>query len=107
MDFVDELDDNPNMSNTEITKLLNKYRLNGHLQEGTIQLKDTMCFMTFSGYAHEDNIEMTEATERMTEKVPKGEGKQIAQIYENASKYGKTTPGKNDKEIYGFDSINF
>ena len=107
MDFVNELDEKPNMTNTEISRLLDKYRLNGHLENGTIQLKDTMCFMTFSAYAHKDNIEFTETTERMTEKLSKSEGSQIANLYQNASQYGDATPGKGSKQLYGFDDMNW
>lgn len=108
--YVADCDKNPNMSDLEKNELLKKHRLVGKVTpvagSDILELKDTMCFMTFSAYAHEDNIEMTDGTMRMTESVPKEEGKQIAQLYENASKYGSTTPGKNDENIYGFDSMN-
>lgn len=106
MDFVSELDQNPNLTALEKNKLLNKYRLVGELDQNTLQLKDTMCFMTFSGYAHEDNIKFTDTTKRMTEKVSREEGSRIAQIYENASRFGDVSPTKKAKDLYGFDKIN-
>lgn len=106
MDFVSELDQNPNLTAFEKNKLLNKYRLVGELDQNTLQLKDTMCFMTFSGYAHEDNIKFTDTTNRMTEKVSREEGSRIAQIYENASRFGDVSPTKKAKDLYGFDKIN-
>lgn len=106
MDFVSELDQNPNLTALEKNKLLNKYRLVGELDQNTLQLKNTMCFMTFSGYAHEDNIKFTDTTKRMTEKVSREEGSRIAQIYENASRFGDVTPTKKSKNLYGFDKIN-
>lgn len=106
MDFVNELDDNPNRPSTEISKLVTKYRLNGKLNpDNILELSDTMCFMTFSAYAHDDAINFTDTTKRMTEKVSRQEGSRIAQIYENASRYGTTTPGKNHKPLYNFDTL--
>lgn len=106
MDFINELDDNPNRPATEISKLVTKYKLNGKLNPNNIlELSDTMCFMTFSAYAHDDAIKFTEATKRMTEEVSRQEGARIAQIYENASRYGTTTPGKNHKQLYNFDKL--
>lgn len=108
MDFVDELDDNPNRTPTEISKLVTKYKLNGKLNpDNILELADTMCFMTFSAYAHDDAIDFTDATKRMTEEVSRQEGSRIAQIYENASRYGTTTPDKKDKQIYNYDKIQF
>ena len=108
MDFVNELDDNPNRPPTEINKLVTKYKLNGKLNpDNILELADTMCFMTFSAYAHDDAINFTDATKRMTEEVSRQEGSRIAQIYENASRYGTTTPGKNHKTLYNFDTMQF
>lgn len=106
MDYVKEFSENPNMPATQVSKLISKYGLNGMLENNMMELKDTMCFMTFSGYAHDDAIDFTEATERMTEKVSRHEGSQIAQLYENASKYGDTNPSKKAKKLYNFDTIN-
>lgn len=106
MDFVNELDDNPNRPSTEISKLVTKYRLNGKLNpDNILELADTMCFMTFSAYAHDDAIKFTDTTKRMTERVSQQEGSRIAQIYENASRYGTTTPDKNHKQLYNFDTL--
>lgn len=106
MDFVNELDNNPNRPSTEISKLVTKYRLNGKLNpDNILELSDTMCFMTFSAYVHDDAINFTDATKRMTEKVSRQEGSRIAQIYENASRYGTTTPDKKHKQLYNFDTI--
>lgn len=109
--YVADCDKNPNMTDLEKNELLKKHRLVGKVKpvEGSdiLELADTMVFMTFSAYAHEDNINMTDGTMRMTEAVSKQEGEQISKLYENASQYGSTTPGKNDKNIYGFDSMNW
>jgi hypothetical protein len=106
MDYVKEFSENPNMPATQLSKLVNKYRLNGLLSDNLLEIKDTMCFMTFSAYAHDDAIKFTDATKRMTEEVSRSEGAQIAQLYENASKYGNTTPSKKAKQLYNFDTIN-
>ena len=102
------LQENPNLSATEIGSLAIKYgispsEINYDAKTNTISLKDTMAFLTVSAYAGDDTLDLSKEEKRYLESVPKSDGQHIKDFYNNMVKYGKLRPAKKGNvEIKGY-----
>lgn len=93
------IQDNPNISKTELSSILiqngiSPSDINYDVNNNTISLKNTMAFLTVSGYAGDETIDLTKADKRYLEKISKSDGQHIKDYYNNLVKYGKLRPAK-------------
>lgn len=99
--------DNPGISKTELTETAKKLEinldeLNYDYDTNTITLKNTMPFISVSGYAGDSTIDLTKENTRYLEKVDEDDGKHIADFYNNMVKYGNLRPAKKSNKITGY-----
>lgn len=90
--------------NEEARKLgINPFELNYDQKTNTISFKDTMAFLTVSGYAGDDTLDLNKENKKWLEKVDKSDGQHLADFYNNMVKFGKLRPAKKGNvEIKGF-----
>lgn len=102
------LADNPGITKTELHQEARKLgidpsELGDGEEQNTITLKNTMAFLTVSGYAGDDTLDLSKDNKRWLEKVDKSDGRHIADFYNNMVKYGKLRPAKKGNvEIKGY-----
>lgn len=106
LDLVDRYDammqkvGNKKLTQTELSSLLKEFNIPANaIDFQTAQLKNTMLFLSFTAYAGEDTIEMSDSTKRWTEEIDRSEASAIKTTYDNMLKYGTTNPTKNSKRI--------
>jgi hypothetical protein len=91
---------NRKLTQTELSSLLQKYHIPATaIDFQTGQLKNTMLFLSFSGYASDGTIDLTDSTKNWTEHLDRSETKGIQELYENVLEYGTTVPGKSTKKL--------
>ena len=90
--------------NQEARKLgIDPSELNYDQKTNTITFKDTMAFLTVSGYAGDDTLDLNKENKQWLEKVDKSDGQHLADFYNNMVKFGKLRPAKKGNvEIKGF-----
>ena len=90
--------------NEEARKLgINPFELNYDQKTNTISFKDTMAFLTVSGYAGDDTLDLNKENKKWLEKVDKSDGQHLADFYNNMVKFGNLRPAKKGNvEIKGF-----
>ena len=98
------LRDNPNISQMELDQILNDrgVRLDPNDYDrstNTLQIKDTMPFITFSAYASRDSVNISKDMKPFLEHLSNGAGKQVMDAYVNALKYNTTTPSKSSRVV--------
>lgn len=101
------LQENPNLSPTEIGSLAIKYGISPSdiydAKTNTVSLKNTMAFLTVSAYAGDDTLDLSKEEKRYLEPVSKSDGQHIKDFYNNMVKYGKLRPAKKGNvEIKGY-----
>lgn len=106
LDLVDRYDammqkvGNKKLTQIELSSLLEEFKIPASaIDFQTVQLKNTMLFLSFTAYAGEDTIDMTDSTMRWTEEVDRSEAGAIKATYDNMLTYGTTNPGKKSKKI--------
>lgn len=106
LDLVDRYDammqkvGNKKLTQIELSSLLEEFKIPASaIDFQTVQLKNTMLFLSFTAYAGEDTIDMTDSTMRWTEEVDRSEAGAIKATYDNMLTYGTTNPGKRSKKI--------
>lgn len=106
LDLVDRYDammqkvGNKKLTQIELSSLLEEFKIPASaIDFQTIQLKNTMLFLSFTAYAGEDTIDMTDSTMRWTEEVDRNEAGAIKATYDNMLTYGITNPAKKSKKI--------
>ena len=94
----------PTEFNSEARKLgINPNELNYDQKTNTITFKDTMAFLTVSGYAGSDTLDLSKDNKKWLEKIDRSDGQHIADFYNNMVKYGKLRPAKKGAvEIKGY-----
>lgn len=90
--------------NQEARKLgIDPSELNYDQKTNTITFKNTMAFLTVSGYAGDDTLDLNKENKQWLEKVDKSDGQHLADFYNNMVKFGKLRPAKKGNvEIKGF-----
>lgn len=103
------INSNPYISKTELNSIArNKYgidpnAINYNQSTNTISLKNTMAFLTVSGIAGSDTLDITKDEKRYLEHLDKQDGQHIVDFYNNMVKYGKLRPAKKGNvEIKGY-----
>lgn len=106
LDLVDRYDammqkvGNKKLTQIELSSLLEEFKIPASaIDFQTVQLKNTMLFLSFTAYAGEDTIDMTDSTMRWTEEVDRSKAGAIKATYDNMLTYGTTNPGKKSKKI--------
>lgn len=106
LDLVDRYDammqkvGNKKLTQVEMSSLLKEFNIPAEaLDFQTMQLKNTMLFLSFTAYAGEDTIKMSDSTKRWTEEIDRSEAGAIKATYDNMLEYGTTNPSKNSKRI--------
>lgn len=90
---------NPNMSQTELQQLLSSKGLSINDISDTLELTDTMPFITVSAYASKDSRTITKDMEPYLEHLENNVGKDVADAFKNMLLYGTTEPSKNSRKI--------
>ena len=90
---------NPNMSQTELQQLLSSKGLSINDISDTLELTDTMPFITVSAYASKDSKTITKDMEPYLEHLENNVGKDVADAFKNMLLYGTTEPSKNSRKI--------
>ena len=90
---------NPNMSQTELQQLLSSKGLSINDISDTLELTDTMPFITISAYGSKDSNTITKDMEPYLEHLESGVGKDVADAFKNMLIYGTTEPSKNSRKI--------
>ena len=101
------IDETPYISNTELNQEASKLNisindLNYDPQTNTISLKNTMAFLSVSGYVGEDTLDLSANDKKYMEKVDDDYGEFIEDFYNNMILYGKLRPSKGDKKTGNF-----
>lgn len=91
---------NKKLTQTELSSLLQKHHIPATaIDFQTGQLKNTMLFLSFTGYASDGVIDLTESSKNWTEHLDRSETAGIKEIYDNVLDYGTTTPGRSTKKL--------
>ena len=102
------INNNPNMSRTELQSEIDKLQLNindiYNFETNTFEIKNTMPFLTVSGIASDDVLDLSDSNKKYLEKMDKEDGKHQVDYYNNMVKYGKLHPEKKAVEIAGYNT---
>ena len=88
---------NSSMTKMEIQTLASNLGLDPRkftIENGIVEIKDTMAFLTVSAYAGDDTLDLDKDDKRYLEKVEKDDGQHIKDLYNNMVMYGKLRPAK-------------
>ena len=93
------IQNNPRISSTELSSILLQHgispsEINYDPSTNTISLKNTMAFLSVSGYVGDDTVDLTSEDKRYLEKIAKSDGQHLKDYYNNMVKYGKLRPAK-------------
>lgn len=102
------IDENPNISETELAqkardKGYDLVQLGYDRKTNSINLPDTMPFITFSAYANKDSLNIPKSSRPFLEHLSNADGKQIMDKIETLINYGELTPTKNSKKLNNFN----
>ena len=102
------IDNNPYISRTELQAQIDKLQLNindiYNFETNTFELQNTMPFISVSGIASDDILNLTDANKKYLERLEKDDGRHLKDYYNNMVKYGKLHPEKKAVEIGGYPS---
>ena len=102
------INNNPNISKTELQTEIEKLQLNindiYNFETNTFEIKNTMPFLTVSGIASDDVLDLSESNKKYLEKMDKEDGTHQKDYYNNMVKYGKLHPEKKAVEIAGYNT---
>ena len=93
------LSDNPGLTKMELIEQAKKLNinwdeLNYDSDTNTISLKNTMAFISVSGYASDNTLDLTKENKQYLESVDRSDGQHIKDYYNNMIKYGTLHPAK-------------
>ena len=96
--------DNPNITEMEAENLANQVGLSGDDVEydhtsKSFKLRNTMQFYGVSAYINSEVINVDDNMKAWLYHMPRSEGKQLKDEYDNLLVYRTTTPSKSDKKI--------
>ena len=96
--------DNPNITEMEAENLANQVGLSGDDVEydytsKSFKLRNTMQFYGVSAYINSEVIDVDDSMKAWLYHIPRSEGKQLKDEYDNLLLYRTTTPSKSDKKI--------
>jgi len=102
------IDENPNISETELAqkardKGYDLVQLGYDRKTNSINLPDTMPFITFSAYANKDSLNIPKSSRPFLEHLSNADGKQIMDKIETLINYGELTPTKNSRKLNNFN----
>ena len=101
------LKNNPNMNELAYAQLC---RDNGidpseiDREKNEIKFKNTMMFLTFSAYAGDQTIDLTDENKLYLERLDEDKGERIESKYNNSVQYGDLVIDKNSKKYNDLDS---
>lgn len=103
------IDKNPNISETELAqkardKGYDLTQLGYDRKTNSINLLDTMPFITFSAYANKDSLDIPKSARPFLEHLSNADGKQIMNKIETLINYGELTPTKNSRKLNDFNT---
>ena len=105
-----ELSKNPNMNNMKFAQICKENNIDPSEIDRTsnsIKFKKTMAFITFSAYAGDKTLDLSDDNKRYLEQVDPDKAKLIIDVYNNSVQYGDMNINKNSKKIFGnFDDSN-
>ena len=105
-----ELNKNPNMNNMKFAQICKENNIDPSEIDRTsnsIKFKKTMAFITFSAYAGDKTLDLSDDNKRYLEQVDPDKAKLIIDVYNNSVQYGDMNINKNSKKIFGnFDDSN-
>ena len=96
--------DNPNITEMEAEDLANQVGLSGDDVEydhatRSFKLRNTMQFYGVSAYINSEVVDVDDNMKAWLYHMPRSEGKQLKDEYDNLLLYRTTTPSKSDKKI--------
>lgn len=102
------IDENPNISETELAqkardKGYDLVQLGYDRKTNSINLPDTMPFITFSAYANKDSLNIPKSSRPFLEHLSNADGKQIMDKIETLINYGELIPTKNSRKLNNFN----
>lgn len=102
------IDNNPYISRTELQAQIDKLQLNindiYNFETNTFELQNTMPFISVSGIASDEILNLTDSNKKYLEHLDKDDGGHLKDYYNNMVKYGKLHPEKKAVEIGGYSS---
>lgn len=105
-EFTEALRDNPNISTLEKMNLMRAKGLNpqelvydSETNTWTFRESSMKLFLSFSGIASSNNIDFTEGTEKMIQRLDSDESKHMVQLYNNAVKYNTISRSKSTRAV--------
>ena len=105
-----ELSKNPNMNNMKFAQICKENNIDPSEIDRTsnsIKFKKTMAFITFSAYAGDKTLDLSDDNKRYLEQVDPDKAELIIDVYNNSVQYGDMNINKNSKKIFGnFDDSN-
>ena len=105
-----ELSKNPNMNNMKFAQICKENNIDPseiNRTSNSIKFKKTMAFITFSAYAGDKTLDLSDDNKRYLEQVDPDKAKLIIDVYNNSVQYGDMNINKNSKKIFGnFDDSN-
>ena len=99
-----ELSKNPNMNNMKFAQICKENNIDPSEIDRTsnsIKFKKTMAFITFSAYAGDKTLDLSDDNKRYLEQVDPDKAKLIIDVYNNSVQYGDMNINKNSKKIFG------